>query len=54
MFEARSHSVPEVIVGYAIAVADGKPFEIIEVRYLPEYPTDDEVRESFLVLKFDV
>jgi hypothetical protein len=28
--------------------------EIIGVRYLPEYPTDDEVRESFLVLKFDV
>jgi hypothetical protein len=28
--------------------------EIIEVRYLLEYSTDGEVRESFLALKFDV
>jgi hypothetical protein len=28
--------------------------EIIGVRYLPEYPTDGEVLESFLALKFDV
>jgi hypothetical protein len=27
--------------------------EIIGVRYLPEYPTDGGVRESFLALKFD-
>jgi hypothetical protein len=33
---------------------DGFGIEIIGVRYLPEYSTDGEVRESFLALKFDV